>query len=184
MILFLCEFVCVCVLLSVSVCTASARQPLMRERQKLRQYCDFQCSVVWYCCCVSLFMYVCITVVVAQTFSMCIFHVSILWNDDLLYFKFWGCRRFHGTIVWNDYLLYLKFWGCLWCGLIESEQIFTWWWFVSFQNVSCWETFNKDQGARTTDNARTDRSRTMGVAFSVHGTHCSPLCHAAAWCSQ
>ena len=34
--LFLCELVhvCVCVLLSVSVCTASARQPAMFERQK------------------------------------------------------------------------------------------------------------------------------------------------------
>ena len=37
-ILVLCElvYVCVCVLLSASVCTASVRQPLMFEQQKLR----------------------------------------------------------------------------------------------------------------------------------------------------
>ena len=74
--------------------------------------------------------------------------VLILWNDGFQYFKFWGCLWFHSSILWNDYLLYLKFWGCLCCVLFESEQILIWWWFVSFQNVSCWKMLNKDLGFR------------------------------------
>ena len=57
-ILFLCELVdvCVCKLLSAFVCTASVRQPVMFERQKLSKLAIFNvrlCDIVFF---VSLFM--------------------------------------------------------------------------------------------------------------------------------
>ena len=100
-ILFLCEllFMCVCIRLSTSVCAASVRKPLMFERQKLSlKKCDFQCSVVWHCFCVSVFICVCVFYMVLLAVSLfvqrlCVNHWCASgknWGKKL-WFSMFGC---------------------------------------------------------------------------------------------
>ena len=98
-ILFLCELVyvrarvCVCVLLSLFVCTVSVRQPLMFARQKLGKITDFQCSVVWYCFCVSVFMCVCVISVCVCLYGVCASTTDVRAPKTEVKFRFsmFGC---------------------------------------------------------------------------------------------
>ena len=71
-----CELVYVCLIYCLFVCAASARQTMMVEPQKLRLITDFQCSVVWSCFCVSLFMCVWFTVCVCL-YSVCVIYCAV-----------------------------------------------------------------------------------------------------------
>ena len=167
LILFLCElvYVCVYVLLSVSVCTASVRQPLF-DRQKLRlknaifnvrlcgivfvraclcvcvcftlyyylslclysvcastidvraaktevKKCDFQCSVVWCCFGVSLFMCVCVI------YCLCLFVQRLCVNR-------WG--KISNSVVWTFVCTRFLSWILSVCQAlgVKADVVFVW----------------------------------------------------------